>query len=422
MATSVIKWNQGEGNIVATYEGSGNGPIAITLEPNTGDARQQEITIETADESKIVTILVKQAGGVVQHTYTRLTFIESTGSQYINTGYIVQEDDVIEMQYIKTAQVSADQVLFGCSDSNGALWYDIYSNSAYVRFGSDSSVTMSNARQKNRVTLQRGKANVDGTTATLPEDGMPQVPLCLFARSSGDSIVQYGAYKSVGCTITKTSGEAVMKLRPCKRDSDGAIGMLDLVSGIFFGNLGSGDDFSYGGEAHITKDYEIVDYIAFNNDKIYDTGVYGNERTYFELLFERTDTSGADYIFGTSSGNRITGYLTTSGYWRYGSGYPTFNTNNKLLTYAEVTPGKTTVNHSSKTFSVGNAFQTQWPIPVGGHKPSSGVATKTFQGYLYYFRMRIDDDYVADWIPCKRLSDGVEGFWDCVTQQFVEPI
>ena len=31
-------------------------------------------------------------------TYTPLTYIEAAGEQYINTGYVVQEDDVIEME------------------------------------------------------------------------------------------------------------------------------------------------------------------------------------------------------------------------------------------------------------------------------------------------------------------------------------
>ena len=34
----------------------------------------------------------------------------------------------------------------------------------------------------------------------------------------------------------------------------------------------------------------------------------------------------------------------------------------------------------------------------------------------------IADEIVVDWIPCRRLSDGVEGFWDCVTETFIEPL
>ena len=162
---------------------------------------------------------------------------------------------------------------------------------------------------------------------------LPQVPLHFLRETTTELLLVFATIKSAGCTITKASGELALKMRPCRRDSDGAIGMIDLVSGRFCENLGS-EPFLYGGGAQISEDYEILDYIAFDNDKIYDTGVYGNETTEIELLFRRTDTSGADYLFGISYGSRLTGYLSSSGYWRYGSGAPVFNTNDKLLHYA----------------------------------------------------------------------------------------
>ena len=453
MAELVKPWNDG-GSLTATYEGSGDGSAIFSSDAYEGIDREQSVVFRDVAESVAVERVVRQEGirqqfvtsdgkvfkvvqgryGVLKggaepepptptETYTRLTYLESTGAQYINTGYVVQEDDVIEMQYVTTLNSGADKALFGCYDDNGDIWYSIYSNKAYARFGSDSSASSSNASQKNRMKMSRGQVDIDGTKVTLSQNNMPQVPLYLFARNNkNEGVGIYGYFKSIGCTISKASGEMIMDLKPCKRDSDGKVGMLDCVSGKFFTNQGSGEDFSYGGEARITEGYELIEYVAFNNDKIFDTGHYANERTYFELLFQRTDTSGADYIFGISSGTRVTGYLTSSGYWRYNSGYPTFNTNNKLLHYAYVSPGSTTVSGNTKTFSVGGAFTTAFTIPVGGHKPSSGVATPTYQGYIYYFRMKIDDEYVADYLPCKRLSDGVEGFWDCVTNTFVEPL
>lgn len=166
----------------------------------------------------------------------------------------------------------------------------------------------------------------------------------------------------------------------------------------------------------------MIDYVTFDADKCYDTGVYGNDKTTLEMEFQRTNISGAHYLFGCSSGNRMTGYLTSSGYWRYGSGYPTFNTNNTTRTTATVTPGKTTVGTTSRTFSFTSPFTTPFTIPVGGHKPASGVATPQFRGMLYYFRIIIDGVTMVDWMPCRRKSDGVEGFWDNVTNSFVAPI
>lgn len=86
-----------------------------------------------------------------------------------------------------------------------------------------------------------------------------------------------------------------------------------------------------------------------------------------------------------------------------------------------MTPGKTTIDATSKTFTV-NEFTTSDPIPVGGYKSGVNPITKHYIGYIYYFRMWHGDTLLVDWYPCKRLSDGLEGFWDCVTQTFIEPI
>ena len=421
MAIFEKQWASG-GKLSASYNGAGNDVVTISADANDGDERTMELRFIDASRSIVVTRMIKQmARSATTETYTRLTYIECSGSQYINTGYIVQEDDIIEMQYTKPERTTVIEYFFGASDSNGNLWAYVNSNSIYPRFGSDTQPTLSSTRWKNILTVQRGSVNIDGTTGTLGLDGMPQVPLYIFAMNNNGKAAGFAKIKSTGCTITKASGELVMKLRPCMRNADGVVGMLDVVSGQFFENLGSAP-FSYSGAAHTPAGYEILDYLAFDNDKVFDTGVYGNEITYIELLFRRTDNSGADYIFGTSSGSRMTGYLSSSGYWRYGSGAPKFNTNNLLLHYASVSPGKTFIDNTIKTFTVGSAFTTAFTIPVGGHKPSSGVATPAYQGHIYYFRMWHGDEVVVDFMPCKRLSDGVEGFWDCVTNTFVEPI
>ena len=167
--------------------------------------------------------------------------------------------------------------------------------------------------------------------------------------------------------------------------------------------------------------YELIEYVTFDGTKIFDTGYYGNEKTSIDIKFQRTETAAARYLFGCSSGNRLTAYLAQSGYWRYGTGTPTFNCLNTNIITAKVTPGKTTVNETPRTFST-SAFTTSFTIPVGGHKPASGVATPDFIGYIFYFKMAIDNEVVVDWVPARRISDGAEGFWDNLTNTFVEQV
>ena len=59
-----IKWNEGEGYITATYEGSGNGSASISSDVNEGIDRVQSITVETTQGTgkKSVDVSVKQNG------------------------------------------------------------------------------------------------------------------------------------------------------------------------------------------------------------------------------------------------------------------------------------------------------------------------------------------------------------------------
>lgn len=59
-----IKWNEGEGYITATYEGSGNGSASISSDENEGIDRTQSITVETTlgSNPKSESVQVTQIG------------------------------------------------------------------------------------------------------------------------------------------------------------------------------------------------------------------------------------------------------------------------------------------------------------------------------------------------------------------------
>lgn len=59
-----IKWNEGDGYITATYEGSGSGSASISSDVNEGIDREQSITIETTkgNNPKYESVVVTQVG------------------------------------------------------------------------------------------------------------------------------------------------------------------------------------------------------------------------------------------------------------------------------------------------------------------------------------------------------------------------
>lgn len=357
-------------------------------------------------------------------TYTRLTYIECTGEQYINTDYVVQEDDVIEMMYISTSTTSADKALFGCYDDNGNIWFSIYSNTGYVRFGSSASASITNARMTYKLTMKKSSVVLgSGNSATPNFVGLPQVPLYLFARNNKNTGVgMYGYCRCMSFSIKNGSGEIVRDMWSCKRDSDGAIGMIDLVSGQFFANEGSGEDFVAGGEARMGEGYEAIPYVTFEKDRLYDLGIVNNTYT-IEVMFARSEKSTTPYLYGCVTSPHtatVSAYLSSGGAWRFGTSYKGLSTNNTFINRVIVSNGKTEFNFVAGTFTK-STFTTPDTVVLGGYRAASGSLNKNYQGKVYYIRIT-GDEPVIDYLPCKRLSDEVEGFWDCVTQTFIEPI
>ena len=455
MAELVKPWNDG-GSLLATYEGSGDGSAVFSSDSYEGIDREMSVTFKDVAESVFVERTARQGGkrerfitsdgkvfcvlnggrfGVLRNefapdepiepdepiveTYTRLTYIECNAKQYFDSGYVVKETDTIEAYY-DAAIESVDKFLYYSTSNQGSVWLSIYSNTGYVRFGQTASKSVSNAAVAHFIKAKKESVTFDVTETALDYKGMPTATLKIFGAINSSGL--YNGYKG-RCTMIRVSdadGNATMELRPVKRDSDGKVGMLDLIRGDFF--ISDYEDFIGGNEILIAEGYEIIDRVSCNKDKRFDTGFYGNNTTSIEVMFQRTLTSSAAYLFGCTSGDRLTGYLSSgSGYWRYGSAYPTFATATMKIYKGVVTPGKTTIDNTSRTFSF-SEFTTSYTLPLGGYKASSDTITKTFVGFLYYFRMWHGNELLLDWYPCRRKSDDVEGFWDCVTNTFVESI
>lgn len=389
---------------------------------NTNEDRVVRVRAVCGNKTAPLTLVLK--AGATEETYTRLTYIECTGTQYINTGYIVQEDDVIEMMYISTSTTSADKALFGCYDDNGNIWFSIYSNTGYVRFGSSASASITNARMTYKLTMKKSSVVLDsGNSATPNYVGLPQVPLYLFARNNKNTgVSMYGYCRCMSFSIKNGSGDIVRDMWPCKRDSDGAIGMIDLVSGQFFANEGSGEDFVAGGEARMGEGYEAIPYVTFKKDRLYDLGIVNNTYT-IEVMFARSEKSTTPYLYGCVTSPHtatVSAYLSSGGAWRFGTSYKGLSTNNTFINRVIISNGKTDFNFTTGTFTK-STFTTPDTVVLGGYRAASGALTKNYQGRVYYIRIT-GDEPVIDYLPCKRLSDEVEGFWDCANQKFVEPM
>lgn len=177
--------------------------------------------------------------------YTRLEFIESTGTQYIDTGIYGNQDTTIRVKGSTTN--SGTQGYAGCI-TNGYLYAIGQQSSGNYLFGqyytqSGNNRILTNYAGNDGVArtleLRKNEFYIDGeligsiTAKTFTTDTIK-----LFTINPSSSISSIKIYFA---QIEDENGNLVFDAIPVIRNSDNEIGMLDRVSGQFFGNAGTGD-------------------------------------------------------------------------------------------------------------------------------------------------------------------------------------
>jgi hypothetical protein len=115
MATKVIQWNEGTGNITLTYTGEGDGTIVVSSDQNNlSVARSQQITVKTTDGSKSQTVTISQAAYV--RNYLKFTALES-GTFTLTIPASVTDTHLASVSY---------------SLDNGATWVTTQNSSSAV--------------------------------------------------------------------------------------------------------------------------------------------------------------------------------------------------------------------------------------------------------------------------------------------------
>ncbi len=169
--------------------------------------------------------------------YVLLAYIQSSGTQYVNTGFRPNHNTKMEIQY-QTAQSTAcgvavaDQAWksngFGIWANCAAYGTEVYQNA--VLHGADPITAI----------FEKNKLYKDGSlfwTASVQTFQCPaDMTLCALNRNGGMS--EYTSMKLYYCKIWD-NGTLIRDFVPCISDS-GAVGLYDLIGKKFYGNAGTG--------------------------------------------------------------------------------------------------------------------------------------------------------------------------------------
>lgn len=189
--------------------------------------------------------------------YTRLDYIESSGTQYIDTGFKPNGNSRVVMDFEGVA-ISQTLALFGARSTNSTnafgMWVE--GGKAQAQYGNvgynTKPITITNT---DRLTydLNKGVATVGGTTVTFDNLSFASnCSLALLGMNSNGTVDERRASGKLYSAQIYDNGTLVRDFIPCKNAS-GVIGLWDNVNSVFYANAGTGT-FSTG-----TKHKTLID-------------------------------------------------------------------------------------------------------------------------------------------------------------------
>lgn len=180
--------------------------------------------------------------------YQEVTYLESTGTQYINTGIIPTNMYGFKAKMAWT-ELSGDKSLSVTQNSNGRWGVGAYGSSWQVGAvcsptgsGNVGSITVNKIYNVEYNYNGNLSFIVDGSTikSSINKGSGTMTSLYIFAFNNSGSTIYQGKLKLYSYTIyngTTKVGDFV----PCYRKSDNKPGLYDTVNGKFYTNAGSGE-------------------------------------------------------------------------------------------------------------------------------------------------------------------------------------
>lgn len=213
-------------------------------------------TLETAEDNTIARSTITKMPSKKVHLqtpllegYTALEYIESTGTQYINTGVIPSKNTSYSTSFCITGFSGDSQTVIGSNWKDNLCDRIIISASGHCTYQSNPAVTLINEVVVGTIYEAYKDGNCVGFEgcSSVSFSNYPNtstLPISIFATLKTSKLPEiFPEYflhgKLYSAYIYDSTKGSRMIMSPVKRISDNAVGMLDLVSETFFESVGS---------------------------------------------------------------------------------------------------------------------------------------------------------------------------------------
>lgn len=244
--------------------------------------------------------------------YRQVEYIQSSGEQYVDTGFKPRYNSRVVADISDLANVSG--FVFGTRNSASAGQFTAYrANETTFRsdyFATQQSTTLADSTARTTIDKNGNVLTAYGLTITntAVSSGGCNYPLFLFALNNTGSPLVFASYKLYSCQIYD-NGTLIRDYVPCINPSSEA-GLYDLVYGIFYGNAGTGV-FAVGRNVYSEDEIIKLEYVESTGEQYVNTEFKPNQDTRITLDAQYTVGAKAEFMFGVRTSTYKDNYSVT---------------------------------------------------------------------------------------------------------------
>ena len=387
--------------------------------------------------------------GDLPSEYQQVEYIESTGTQYIDTGInpISSTRIDINFAYVGTTTYSGWIPILGARSiiDNVQEYYAVFINNSTLKLttnyssidAADNSTVYIEANKKYNLKNNQGLFYINdilessiSTSNTLSNN--TRFPVYLFDLNFHGNKMNRGTKMKLYSCKFYDDDTLIRNYIPCYRKSDNEIGMYDIVNNVFYTNQGTGV-FLKGNsiQEKLPDTYQEVEYIENTGTQYIDTGYIPDNINGYKIECEVCPTElGNRYaiISGHNATNSLSLEITNQNkarvYFLNGS-LPTLDkpfgtiTSNKNKIIVEYLNGffTLTLNGETTTETVGLVGTTNESMYMFVDRL---LRYTTFDKPLKMYKCKLynNNNLIRNFVPCYRKSDNEIGLYDLVSNTF----
>lgn len=372
----------------------------------------------------------------------QVEYIESSGTQYIDTGYKPNNTTRVVMDVWPS--VAGTYTYFGGRDANTTATFTMWAiNQTTVRSdfytSTSNSLTVDTMLVRSTIDKNRNICTFNGTKITSP-DGTFQsnYNLCLLAVNSGGAVdSRMLTAKLYSCQIYDND-VLIRDYVPCLCEN-GTYGLYDKVNETIVRNSGTGE---FAGSSTIVGTFNIpaewkkaasvrfkipekhetlseLQYFTSNGNIYFDTGMKADQNTAIEVGFSTTNEKCA--LIGSDTAWESSGFGIFCLIAEYGnSSCSSYNKYDGTYHVIKNDRGNIYIDDSLYGTVQSDDFTTLGNLYICANN-RSGEAQEIFSGNFYYCKIWSNDILVRNYSACM-FSDGTIALYDSVEKGVLYPI